>query len=261
MLISDDGDGTANGGDLLLRPNLFWFPFLLGLVFPGVRVFGRRVSSSGGSRLWRSRSRRLGWWRGFSRSRIRAGLGRLRRAVQSGEGSQNTCKNKRGAHETSGSFPLRRWADTRSIPAEESPIGGRRSRFAQVGKAQFLSNGHERFFGRADITVVRIKGALVNGKTREEFAAVEIILRKTREPKSGRDFVALLHEMAAFVNLAKKQADGDVFGDFAFDARELFGLFIHPDESANFGVNGSEARGGFEGRGGFHPVLGKQAVR
>src|SRR6266849_6266195 len=149
----------------------------------------------------------------------------------------------------------------KSIPAEESRIGGGRGRFAQVGKAQFLANGHKRFFGRADITVVRIKGALVNGKTREEFAAVEIVLRKTREPESRRDFVALLHEMAAFVNLAKKQADGNVFGDFAFDPREFFGLFIHPDESANFGVNGSEARGGFEGRVGFHTVLRKHAFR
>src|SRR6266849_2969665 len=112
-------------------------------------------------------------------------------------------------------------ADTRSIPAEESRIGGRRTRFAQVGKSKFLSNGDECLLGRADVAVVCIERALVNGKTREEFAAVEIILRKTGEPKPGGDLITLLHEMTAFVNFAKKQADGDIFGDFAFDAREF----------------------------------------
>src|SRR5712692_9120332 len=101
----------------------------------------------------------------------------------------------------------------------------------------------------------------MHGKTREELAPVEIILRKTGEPKPGDDFITLLHEMAAFVNFAEKQADGNVFGDFAFDARKLLRIFIHPDESANLGVNGSEARGGLEGRVGFHPVLGKHAIR
>src|SRR6266849_5737097 len=101
----------------------------------------------------------------------------------------------------------------------------------------------------------------MHGKTREELAPVEIILRKTGEPKPGDDFITLLHEMAAFVNFAEKQADGNVFGDFAFDARKLLRIFIHPDESANLGVNGSEACGGLEGRVGFHPVLGKHAIR
>src|SRR5882672_3676195 len=64
-----------------------------------------------------------------------------------------------------GRFPCEDWADARSIPAEKSRISGCRGRLAQVGTAQFLSNRHERFFGRADVPVVRIKGALVNGKT------------------------------------------------------------------------------------------------
>src|SRR6266403_295929 len=111
MLIADDGDATADRRNLLLRPNLFWFLFFLGLVLSGARIFRRRVSSSGGSRLWRVRSRRLGLRRGFGGSGIRAGLGRLRRAVQSGEGSQNNGKNERAAHETSRPFTLRSWAD------------------------------------------------------------------------------------------------------------------------------------------------------
>src|SRR6266403_555088 len=261
MLVADDGDAPADGGNLLLRPNLFRFLFFLGLVFSGARIFRRRRSSSGGRWLWRGRSGRLGLRRGLGGTGIRAGLGRLRRAVQSGEGSQNKGKNERAGHETSRPFPPRKWADTRSIPAEESPIGGRRTRFAQVGKSQFLSNGDECLLGRADVAVVCIERALVDRKTREELAPVEIILRKTGEPKSRHDFVALLHEMAASVNFPKKQTNGNVFSDFAFDARELFGLLIHPDESANFGVNGSEARGGLEGGVGFHPVLRKHSVR
>src|SRR6266446_4415387 len=261
MLVADDGDAPADGGNLLLRPNLFRFLFFLGLIFSGARIFRRCRSSSGGRWLWRGRSGRLGLRRGLGGTGIRAGLGRLRRVVQSGEESQNAGKNERAGHETSRPLLLQRWADTRSIPAEESRIGGRRTRFAQVGKSKFLANGEECLLGRADVTVVCIERALVDRKTREEFAAVKIVLRKTREPKSRRDFVALLHEMAAFVNFAEKQADGNVFGNFAFDTRKLLRIFIYPDESANFGVNGSEARGGLEGRVGFHPVLGKHAVR
>src|SRR4029077_9803150 len=127
----------------------------------------------------RSRSGRLRLRRGLGGTGIRAGLGRLRRAVQSGKGSQNSGKNERAAHETSRPFPLRRWADTESIPAEESPIGGRRTRFAQVGKAEFLSDREECLVGRADVAVVCIERSLVDRKTREEFAAVKIVLRKT----------------------------------------------------------------------------------
>src|SRR6266404_2699393 len=98
MLVADDGYATADGGNLLLRPNLFCF-FSLGLFFPGIRIFWRRVSRSGG---------RLGLRRGLGGTGIRAGLGRLRRAVQSGKGSQNSGKNERVAHETSRLFLLRR---------------------------------------------------------------------------------------------------------------------------------------------------------
>src|SRR6267378_1131781 len=87
MLLAYDGDATADGGNLLLRPNFFWFLFFLGLVLPAARVFGRRCSSTSGLR------RRLGG------TGVRAGLGRLRRAVQSGEGSQNTGKYRRADHE------------------------------------------------------------------------------------------------------------------------------------------------------------------
>src|SRR6266436_7002562 len=100
MLVADDGDATADGGNLLLRPNLFRFLFFLGLVSSGARIFRRRGSRSGGRWLWRGRSGRLGLRRGLGGTGIRAGLGRLRRAVQSGEESQNAGKNERAGHET-----------------------------------------------------------------------------------------------------------------------------------------------------------------
>src|SRR4029077_18383680 len=98
----------------------FWFPFFLGLAFPGVGVFG------GGSWLWCSRGRGLGLRSGLAGTGIRAGLGSLCRAVQRDEGSQNTGKNERAAHRTSRPIPLRRWAhrkvyrpeDQRSAAAE-----------------------------------------------------------------------------------------------------------------------------------------------
>ena len=131
------GNATASG-DACHRNSplgILAFLFFLGLVFSGARIFRRRGSRSGGSRLWRSRSGRLGLRRGFGGTEIRAGLGRSRRAVQSDEESQNKGQNGRAAHETSRPFPLRRWADTISIPANESPVGGGRTRFAQVGKS------------------------------------------------------------------------------------------------------------------------------
>src|ERR1700730_916752 len=66
--------------------------------------------------------------------------------------------------------------------------------------------------------------------------------------------------MTAFVNLGEKQADGNVFGDFAFDSGELTGIFIDPQESMDLGKDGSEPGRGFEGRVGFHSVLGKHAL-
>src|SRR5580704_1392797 len=139
-------------------------------------------------------------------------------------------------------------------------MGGVRSRLAQFGTAQLRAYRGERLFGRTDVAVVRIKRSLVNGKTREKFAAVEIVLRKAGHPEPGESLVALLHEVAAFVNLPEKQAYGNVLGDIAFNARELAGGLVDPNKSVHLGVNGSESRSGLESRVWLHHVLGEHSV-
>src|SRR5260370_16183706 len=99
----------------------------------------------------------------------------------------------------------------------------------------------------------------MDGETGKEFAAVKIVLRKAGEPQPGEEFVTLLHEVAALVDFSQKQADGNVFGDVAFDAPKFTRGFVDPHEAAYFGEDGSEARSGFEGRVGIHSVFGKSS--
>src|SRR6266566_4594924 len=51
---------------------------------------------------------------------------------------------------------------------------GPRIRLVRVGAGQFFSNGLEGFLGGADVAIVRIKRAFVDGKTRKHLAAVKI---------------------------------------------------------------------------------------
>src|SRR5713226_5322230 len=125
---------------------------------------------------------------------------------------------------------------------------------------EFLANGGEGFPRRADVTVTGVEGALVSGKGRKQLPAVEVVLRKAGEPQPGHEFVAFLHEVAALVDFSEEQADGNVFGNFAFDAREFARTFVDPHEAAHFGVDGSEAREGLEGRVGIQSVFGKRAA-
>lgn len=126
---------------------------------------------------------------------------------------------------------------------------------AQVGTGQFGADGGEGFFGGADEAVVGVEGALVKREAGEKLAAVEIVLREGREPEAGSGFVTLLHEMAAFVDFGEEEADGNVVGDFAFDAGELAGGFVDPDGAVDFGEEGGGAGGGFEGGVGEHGVF------
>src|SRR5271169_3389735 len=100
----------------------------------------------------------------------------------------------------------------------------------------------------------------MNGEAGKQFAALEIVLRKTGEPKPRQKFVAFLHKMAALINFSEKQADGNVFGYVALDASKFAGGFVDPHKTPHFGENGSEAGCGLEGRVGIHLVFGKRAV-
>ena len=117
------------------------------------------------------------------------------------------------------------------------------------------------FLRRADAAVLRIKSALVDRKTDEEFAAVEIVLRIGGEPQAGNHFVALLHQVAAFVNLGKKSANGNVVHDFDFGAGELGRGFIDPDEAVDSSKSSGGARSRFERGIWLHPVLDENAIR
>src|SRR5258708_12388080 len=113
---------------------------------------------------------------------------------------------------------------------------------------EFLADGGEGFLRRADVAIVRIKSAFVNGKAGKQFAAVEIVLRETGEPQPRLKFVALLHEMAAFVDFSQKQADGNVLGDFAFNTPELARSLVSPYKAPHFCKNGTQPRVGFQPR-------------
>jgi len=85
-------------------------------------------------------------------------------------------------------------------------------------------------------------------------------MRKANEPQPGQKFVALLHEVAAFIDFPQKQADGNVFSDIALDARKFAADFVDPYEATHFGEDGSEARGGFKRRVVLQFVFGERAV-
>src|SRR5260370_12247593 len=130
-----------------------------------------------------------------------------------------------------------------------SGVGGVRAGLAQVSTPNLRANGHERFFGRANVAVIRINRAFVDGKARKEFASVEIVLRKAGQPQSGPDFVPLLHEVAALVDFSQEEADGYVFRDVSFDACELAGGLVDPHETVHFGEDRGEAGNWVENRG------------
>src|SRR2546430_3593440 len=100
----------------------------------------------------------------------------------------------------------------------------------------------------------------MDGKTGKYLTAVEIVLRKAELPEARLNLVPFLHEVTAFVDFPEEQADGNVFGDVALNARELRGILINPDISMHSGENGSEARGRFEGRIRRHLVFGQDAI-
>src|ERR1700719_3800395 len=127
-----------------------------------------------------------------------------------------------------------------NLGGKVSPIGGVGALLVRLGKPEFLANGCKGFLRRADVTVTEIKGALVDGEARNQFAAVEIVLRKAREPQPRLKFVALLHEVAALVDFSQKQPDGNVFGDVAFDASKFAGGLIDPHKAAPLEEDGAE---------------------
>src|SRR6266481_3187220 len=139
-------------------------------------------------------------------------------------------------------------------------VGGIGSRLVQLGMPEVRLNSGERFLGRTDVAVVRVESSLVDGEAGKQFAAVEVVLRKTDEPQPGLKFIALLHKVAALVDFSQKQADGNVIGDFAFDAGKFARSFVDPNETVHFGEYGGQACCGFEGRVGLHFVFGKRAV-
>ena len=94
----------------------------------------------------------------------------------------------------------------------------------------------------------------------KESAPVKIVLRKAGLPESRQNLVALLHEMAAFVDLAQEKRDGNILGDVSFNACEFTGVFVNPHVSVDFGENGCNARRGFERGIGRHFIFGKEAA-
>src|SRR5215472_11552219 len=101
-----------------------------------------------------------------------------------------------------------------SVRGNRSAACGPRVRLVQVGTAEFFANDLEGFFGRADVPVVRIKRAFVKGKSRKQLAAVKVVLRESRLPHPGLNFVPFLHEVAALVDFPEEQAKGNVLRDF-----------------------------------------------
>src|SRR5579864_7128868 len=83
----------------------------------------------------------------------------------------------------------------------------------------------------------------MNAKTDKQAAAVKVVLRIGGEPETGSHLVALLHEVAAFVDSGEKTSDGDIVGDFHFGAGQLRGVFVNPDIAANLGKQGGRAGG------------------
>src|SRR5258708_34808857 len=100
---------------------------------------------------------------------------------------------------------------------------------------------------------------MVKGEVEKFFAAVKTLRRKGAEPQPGPKFIALLHEVAAFINFSQKQAYGNVIGDFPFHAGKFAGSFIDPNKTMYLGKNCREARRGFECRVRIHFVFGKCA--
>src|SRR5690348_14851915 len=95
---------------------------------------------------------------------------------------------------------------------------------------------------------------------RKEFPSVEVVFRKRGKPDSGRKFVALLQEVAAFVNFSEKKSKRDVVGDVSFNARHLAGAFVEPDHSFHLRKNRSGARRRFVGGVRVHAKLQKLAA-
>src|SRR5260370_8309546 len=139
-------------------------------------------------------------------------------------------------------------------------VGGIGSRLVQLGMPEFLLDSGERFLGGTDVAVVRVESTLMDGEAGKQFAAVEVILRKTDEPQPGLKFIALLHKVAALVDYSQKQADGNVIGGFAFAAGTCARSFVVPNETVHFGEYGGQARCGFQERVWLHFVFGKRAV-
>src|SRR5437016_14343998 len=83
----------------------------------------------------------------------------------------------------------------------------------------------------------------MDGETVEDFAAVEIVLRKAGQPQPGQKFIALLHEVAALVDFSQKQADRNVFGNFSFDASQFTGRLLDPYKATHFREDRSEEIG------------------
>jgi len=71
----------------------------------------------------------------------------------------------------------------------------------------------------------------VDRKRHHEFPPVKIVLLVRRQPHSRRHFVSLLHEIAASINLRQKQRKRNVFGNLAFDLRQLRSFLVDPQRA------------------------------
>jgi len=85
-----------------------------------------------------------------------------------------------------------------------------------------------RYAGTANTMCVR------GSKAHKEAATIEIILGIGCEPKPGRHFIALLHQVASFVDFGQKAAEGNIVGDFKFGASQLRRIFIDPQIAADW---------------------------
>src|SRR5215472_7683629 len=169
----------------------------------------RRSSRSFGKDL---HSSRLSWFfwppsepsRPAASNRRRRARVRCLRGGRDGQKERSNGQREPAEHETPVLESRGRIFAADRVRGKRSAACGPRVRLVQVGTAEFFSNDLEGFFGRADVAVVRIKRAFVNGKCRKQLAAVKVVLRKSGLPHPGLNFVPFLHEAAALVDFPEE---------------------------------------------------------
>src|SRR2546425_12894865 len=100
----------------------------------------------------------------------------------------------------------------------------------------------------------------MDSHARKKLAAVEVVLRKGREPHSRRYRVALLHEVASLIDLGQESADGDVVGGYAVHPCQFSFGFINPEVAAHLRQDGRRPRSRSVTGIRLHPELGEKAV-